>query len=215
MVHALRDPDGPNLDRGSTVDVANATYANIIGAPALSGTSRTDGDRAETRYSRCRRSRLEGEEGDRVMRAWTCRVVVGTLTMVGSLAAAAPPEAPSRVVIDDICVDPEAAQVVFQGGCPLTMVGLEIGRKALFRRSHLTRLQKTHGSQNGLAARVLECLVNLCEKKYGLEGAPVYDPTAMGAVIERSLISTQLTHVAMDIDAERFLDLLITRLAGQ
>ncbi len=75
MVHALRDPDGPNLDRiqiikgwlgkdgkaqerifdvavsggrkigpdgrcktpvGSTVDVANATYTNTIGAPMLS-----------------------------------------------------------------------------------------------------------------------------------------------------------------------------------
>ena len=160
----------------------------------------------------------------------------------------------------NIYVDPEAAQVVFQGGSPLTMVGLEIGRKALFRRQHLARLQKTHGSQNDFAARVLEYLVNLCEKKYALEGAPLYDPTAMGAVIDRSLISTQLmhvdvelrgeftrgetvanrqnalnrkvprgdrlvfdgteplapnTHVAMDIDAERFLDLLITRLAGK
>ena len=160
----------------------------------------------------------------------------------------------------NIYVDPEAAQVVFQGGFPLTMVGLEIGRKALFRRQHLARLQKTHGSQNDFAARVLEYLVNLCEKKYALEGAPLYDPTAMGAVIDRSLIRTQLmhvdvelrgeftrgetvanrqnalnrkvprgdrlvfdgteplapnTHVAMDIDAERFLDLLIARLAGK
>ena len=160
----------------------------------------------------------------------------------------------------NIYVDPEAAQVVFQGGCPLTMVGLEIGRKALFRRDHLALLQKTHGTQNDFAARVLEYLVNLCEKKYGLEGAPLYDPTAMGAVIDRSLITTQFmhvdvelrgeftraetvanrqnalnrkvprgdrlvfdgteplppnTHVAVDIDAERFVSLLTTRLAGR
>jgi inosine-uridine nucleoside N-ribohydrolase len=160
----------------------------------------------------------------------------------------------------NIYVDPEAAQVVFQGGCPLTMVGLEIGRKALFRREHLARLQKTHGIQNDFATRVLEYLVNLCEKKYGLEGTPLYDPTAMGAVIDRSLIATEHmhvdvelrgeftraetvanrqnalnrkvdrgdrlvfegteplapnTHVAMDIDAARFLNLLITRLAGK
>ena len=160
----------------------------------------------------------------------------------------------------NIYVDPEAAQVVFQGGFPLTMVGLEIGRKALFRREHLALLQKTHGTQNDFAARVLEYLVNLCETKYGLKGAPLYDPTAMAAVIDRSLITTQLmhvdvelrgeltraetvanrqnalhrkvprgdrlvfegteplapnTHVAMDIDAERFVSLLITRLAGR
>ncbi len=160
----------------------------------------------------------------------------------------------------NIYVDPEAAQVVFQGGCPLTMVGLEIGRKALFRREHLARLQKTHGIQNDFAARVLGYLVDLCEKKYGLAGAPLYDPTAMGAVIDRSLITTQFmhvdvelrgeftraetvanrqnalnrkvprgdrlvfdgteplppnTHVAMDIDRERFVSLLIARLAGR
>jgi inosine-uridine nucleoside N-ribohydrolase len=160
----------------------------------------------------------------------------------------------------NIYVDPEAAQVVFQGGWPVTMVGLEIGRKALFRRNHLALLQKTHGPQNDFAARVLEYLVNRCEKKYGLEGAPLYDPTAMGAVIDRSLITTRFmhvdvelrgeftrgetvanrqnalnrkvprwdrlvfegteplapnTHVATDIDAERFVRLLIARLAGR
>ena len=160
----------------------------------------------------------------------------------------------------NIHVDPEAAQVVFQGGFPLTMVGLEIGRKALFRRAHLGRLQETHGPQNDFAARVLEYLVTLCETKYALEGAPLYDPTAMAAVIDRSLITTQFwhvdvelrgeftrgetvanrqnalnrkvprgdrlvfdgteplapnTHVATDIDVERFVNLLIARLAGR
>jgi inosine-uridine nucleoside N-ribohydrolase len=140
------------------------------------------------------------------------------------------------------------------------MVGLEIGRKALFRRDHLALLKKTQGIQNDFAASVLEYLVDLCETKYGLEGAPLYDPTAMGAVIDRSLITTQFmhvdvelrgeftraetvanrqnalnrkvprgdrlvfdgteplpanTHVAVDIDAERFVNLLIARLAGK
>lgn len=159
----------------------------------------------------------------------------------------------------NIYVDPEAAQVVFNSGCPLTMVGLEIGRKALFRRDHLSELKKTHGVQNDFAAEVLEYLVNLSEK-YGLKGAPLYDPTAMGAVIDRTLITTQFfhvdvelrgeftraetvanrqnainrkvpredhlvfegteplqpnAHVAMDIDSERFVSLLISRLSGK
>ena len=159
----------------------------------------------------------------------------------------------------NIYVDPEAAQVVFNSGCPLTMVGLEIGRKALFRRDHLSQLKKSHGVQNDFAAEVLEYLVNLSEK-YGLKGAPLYDPTAMGAVIDRTLITTQFfhvdvelrgeftraetvanrqnavnrkvprgdrlvfegteplqpnTHVAMDIDSERFVSLLISRLSGK
>ncbi len=157
----------------------------------------------------------------------------------------------------NIYVDPEAAQIVFNSGCPLTMVGLEIGRKALFRRDHLQQLKKTHGAQNDFAAELLEYLINLSEK-YGLKGAPLYDPTAMGAVIDRTLITTQFfhidvelrgeftraetvanrqnatnrivprgdrlvfegteplqpnTHVAMDIDRERFIKLLVSRLS--
>ena len=159
----------------------------------------------------------------------------------------------------NIYIDPESAQIVFNGGWPLTMVGLEIGRKTLFRRHHLAQLRKTRGAQNDFATDVLEHLINLSEK-YGLEGAPLYDPTAMGAVIDRALITTQFihidvelrgeftrgetvanrqnalnrkvprgdrlvfegteplqpnVHVAMDIDGERFVSLLIARLSGK
>jgi hypothetical protein len=34
------------------------------------------------------------------MRGWKCRIAVGALSMAGSLASAAPPEAPRRVIID-------------------------------------------------------------------------------------------------------------------
>ncbi len=159
----------------------------------------------------------------------------------------------------NIYVDPEAAQIVFHGGWPLTMVGLEIGRKALFRRDHLAQLRKTRGTQNDFASDVLEYLVNRSEKD-GLKGASLYDPAAMGAVIDRTLITTQFmhvdvelrgeftraqtvanpqnalnhkvprgdrlvfegteplqpnVHVAMDIDGERFVSLLIARLSGK
>jgi purine nucleosidase len=159
----------------------------------------------------------------------------------------------------NIHVDPEAAQVVFKGGWPLTMVGLEIGRKALFTSEHLAELRKTRGPQNDFAASLLEYRVGV-GATYGLEGATLYDPTAMGAVIDRTLITTQHLHVdvelrgeftraetvanrqnalnrkvprgdrfvfqgteplepnihvASDIDAERFVRLLISRLSGK
>src|SRR6202007_1892194 len=57
--------------------------------------------------------------------------------------------------------DPEAAQIVFQAGWPLTMVGLEVGEKALFTRKYLDELKKTHGPINDFIASVLTFLVNL------------------------------------------------------
>ena len=38
--------------------------------------------------------------------------------------------------------DPEAAQIVFQAGWPLTMVGLDVGDKALFSQKQLDELGK-------------------------------------------------------------------------
>jgi inosine-uridine nucleoside N-ribohydrolase len=101
----------------------------------------------------------------------------------------------------NVSVDPEAAQIVFQGGWPLTMVGLEIGRKALFTREHLTELRKTRGPQNDFAARILEYRVGLGEKD-ALAGATLYDPTAMSAVIDRTLITTQFLHVDVELRGE-------------
>jgi purine nucleosidase len=159
----------------------------------------------------------------------------------------------------NVYVDPEAAQVVLGGGWPLTMVGLEIGRKALFTRGHLAELRKTHGPQNDFAADLLGYRIGVGET-YGLAGATLYDPTAMSAVIDRTLIATQHlhvdvelrgeftraetvanrqnalnrkvrrgdrfvfegteplqpnVHVATDIDADRFVRLLISRLSGR
>src|SRR5947207_1130297 len=44
--------------------------------------------------------------------------------------------------------DPDAAQIVFQAGWPLTMVGLDVGDKTLFSRKHLAQLATTHGPIN-------------------------------------------------------------------
>ncbi len=101
----------------------------------------------------------------------------------------------------NIYVDPEAAQIVLNGGWPLTMVGLEIGRKALFTREHLAELRKTRGPQNDFAAGILEYRVGLGEE-YGLAGATLYDPTAMSAVIDRTLITSQLLHVDVELRGE-------------
>jgi purine nucleosidase len=154
--------------------------------------------------------------------------------------------------------DPEAAQIVFNAGWPITMVGLDVGGRTLFTRKHLVRLQGTRGPENDFAASLLQFLIDLSEK-WGSPGAPMYDPLAVGVTIDPTLVKTQDMHVdietrgqftrgetvgnrhntverniphgdhlwvetvehvqpnarvALEIDAERFLQRLIARLAG-
>ena len=86
--------------------------------------------------------------------------------------------------------DPEAAQAVFEAGWPLTMVGLNVTERTLFTRADLEQLAKTHGRENDFAVGVLTYMVDLAGK-LGADGTPMHDPLAVGAAIDRSLISSQ------------------------
>jgi purine nucleosidase len=94
--------------------------------------------------------------------------------------------------------DPEAAQIVFQAGWPLTMVGLDVGDKTLYGRPQLAELSKTHGPLNDFAVKVFTYLLDL-EVKYGSGGGtPMYDPLAIGEAVD----STILTKTPMHVDVE-------------
>ena len=97
--------------------------------------------------------------------------------------------------------DPEAARVVFEAGWPLTMVGLNVTERTLFRRADLDRLAKTHGPQNDFASGVLKFMVNLAARLGG-DGTPMHDPLAVGSVIERSLIITRDMRVDIETRGE-------------
>ena len=97
--------------------------------------------------------------------------------------------------------DPEAAQIVFNAGWPLTMVGLDVTHRTLFTRAHLTELQKTHGAQNDFAVGVMKFLVDLSEKS-GFSGTPMHDPLAVGAATDRTLVTTQDLRVDVETRGE-------------
>jgi inosine-uridine nucleoside N-ribohydrolase len=93
--------------------------------------------------------------------------------------------------------DPEAAQVVFDAGWKVTMVGLDVTHKTQFRRSHLERLARTHGTLNDFATKVMTFLIEL-SAKFGEDGTPMHDPLAMGVAIDPSFVKTK----NMRIDVE-------------
>jgi purine nucleosidase len=97
--------------------------------------------------------------------------------------------------------DPEAAQIVFQAGWPLTMVGLDVGDKTLFSRKQLEQLGKTHGPVNDFIYGVAKFLVELSEK-FGDSGTPMYDPLAVGVAIDAELVTGPRMHVDVETRGE-------------
>jgi purine nucleosidase len=97
--------------------------------------------------------------------------------------------------------DPEAAQIVFQAGWPLTMSGLEVGDKVLFTRKYLDELGRTHGPMNDFVYGVAQYLADL-SVKFGSAGAQMYDPSAVAITIDPTLVKTQAMHVDVETRGE-------------
>jgi inosine-uridine nucleoside N-ribohydrolase len=97
--------------------------------------------------------------------------------------------------------DPEAAQIVFQAGWPLTMVGLEVGDKALFTHKYLDQLGQTHGHINDFIYSVLKFLVDL-SGTFGAPGSPMYDPSAVAVAVDSTLVKVQEMHVDVETRGE-------------
>ena len=97
--------------------------------------------------------------------------------------------------------DPEAAQIVFQAGWPLTMVGLEVGDKALFTGKYLDELKKTHGPLNDFIVSVAGFMVNL-SASFGSPGSPMYDPSAVAVAVDATLVRVQEMHVDVETRGE-------------
>ena len=140
-------------------------------------------------------------------------------------------------------VDPEAAAIVFGSGIELTMVGLDVTHKALFTRAHADRLRGA-GAVGRVVAELSDFFQLFHEQRYGFDGSPIHDAMAVGHVIDPTLLTTLHTsveietasehcdgrtvvdrwrvtgtpanaHVGIDVDAARFLELLVDRLASR
>ena len=97
--------------------------------------------------------------------------------------------------------DPEAAQIVFQAGWPLTMVGLDVGDKTLLSSTYLNELGQQHGPVNDFIYQVAHYLIDL-SAKFGFSGTPMYDPLAVGVAIDATLVKAPAMHVDVETRGE-------------
>ena len=139
----------------------------------------------------------------------------------------------------NIWADPEAAYRVFASGLEVTMVGLDVTHRALMTPAHVDRFT---GRAGRLVADLYEFYSQFHARRYGWNGSPVHDAVAMAHVIDPTLLQTvhrgvvidtgpepsrgrthvdlqgahwePNAHVAVDIDADAFIELLVERISS-
>jgi inosine-uridine nucleoside N-ribohydrolase len=141
----------------------------------------------------------------------------------------------------NIWADPEAADAVFHAGVDVTMIGLDVTHRAVTTPDVQRRLRQA-GSIGSFVADLVDFFAVYHRETYGWEGAPIHDAVAVAALIRPELVGTRLrnveieryselcrgrtvvdlwrrtdrepnAHVAVELDATAFFDLLVERIA--
>ena len=97
--------------------------------------------------------------------------------------------------------DPEAAQIVFNAGWTVTMIGSDVGERTLITRKHLAQLQASHGPESDFVYKLADFYLTRSEKS-GYSGAAMYDPLAVGTVVDPTLVTLKNMHVDVETKGE-------------
>jgi len=97
--------------------------------------------------------------------------------------------------------DPEAAQIVFKAGWTVTMIGSDVGERTLMTRKDVNQLAANHAPESDFIAKLADFYLTRSEKS-GYQGAAMYDPLAVGTVIDPTLVTLKSMHVDVETKGE-------------
>jgi inosine-uridine nucleoside N-ribohydrolase len=121
-------------------------------------------------------------------------VMGGAITVPGNVSA---------VAEFNIYVDPEAAQLVFASGLPLTLIGLDVTERVRLTTARLEQQVQPLGTR--LSQFVMDCTAHAIDFSDRVErpgGMAMHDPLAVGAVIDPTLVQTVALPVQVETKGE-------------
>ena len=121
-----------------------------------------------------------------------CYVMGGTSDGSGNVSAAAE---------YNIWVDPEAAQIVFNSGLAITMVGWDNSYKyAMLKDQEINELKSLKTKYADFCVDIQKTLIELTYASYGFYGFDLPDPITMAIALDNDIIlESQQLHVLVDV----------------
>ena len=99
----------------------------------------------------------------------------------------------------NIIADADAAYVCFTSGRPITMVGLDVTRKALCYPSIVERMDKVGNKASKLFVDLMKHFCKSQKEVFGWEGGPLHDPITVAYLIDPTGLTTKPMHAEIDI----------------
>ncbi|GIU44526.1 pyrimidine-specific ribonucleoside hydrolase RihA [Shewanella algidipiscicola] len=103
----------------------------------------------------------------------------------------------------NIFVDPEAADMVFKSGIPITMCGLDVTHKAQIMDEDVERIRQIPNPVAQCVAELLDFfMIYHRDPKWGFIGAPLHDPCTIAWLLKPELFSAQECWVGVETKGE-------------
>ncbi|WP_020039226.1 nucleoside hydrolase [Salipiger mucosus] len=108
----------------------------------------------------------------------------------------------------NIHVDPEAADIVFRSGVPLTVMPLDVTHKALVTKPRNDAFRRLGTPVGEAVARMTDFFERFDREKYGSLGAPLHDPCVTAWLLNPDLFTGR--HINVEIETTSQLTLGMT-----
>jgi purine nucleosidase len=102
----------------------------------------------------------------------------------------------------NILVDPEAADVVFRCGRPITQMGLDVTHQVLSTRERVERIRALGNPAAEATAGMLGFFERFDMQKYASKGAPLHDPCTVAYLLRPDLFAGKTCNVAVETQSE-------------
>ncbi|MGC9370798.1 MAG: nucleoside hydrolase [Paracoccaceae bacterium] len=100
----------------------------------------------------------------------------------------------------NIYVDPEAAEIVFTSGAPLTVMPLDVTHRALVTRERNDAFRALPGRVGPAVAEMTDFFERFDREKYGSEGAPLHDPCVTAYLLRPERFKGR--HINVEVETE-------------
>jgi purine nucleosidase len=102
----------------------------------------------------------------------------------------------------NIYVDPEAADIVFHSGIPITQVPLDLSHFMLATGARIERFRALGNRTGVVTAEMLEFFSRFDVGKYGSDGGPLHDPLVIAWLLRPALFEGRHCNVAIETGSE-------------
>jgi purine nucleosidase len=98
----------------------------------------------------------------------------------------------------NMLVDPEAADIVYRSGVPITTFGLDVTHRVLSTKPRVERIRSLGNPVAVATAGMLGFFHRYDTKKYGSDGAPLHDPCTVAYLLRPDLFATRPCNISVE-----------------